>query len=105
MGFREIYLLGCDSDWFIYDNLDIKHFYSRDPNGLIETQKDNEQEKDYFVMDTREKKLYYSFLLYRNYRLLREALHRQGVQIFNASGGGMLDVFPVVKYETLFPRP
>jgi hypothetical protein len=89
----------------MYDNLDIKHFYSRDPNGLIETQKDDEPKKDYFVMDTREKKLYYSFLLYRNYRLLREALHRQGIQVFNASGGGMLDVFPIVKYETLFPGP
>lgn len=104
MGFRKIYLIGCDSDWFLYDDLNINHFYTRDPRGLVETQNGNDKKKDYFVMDTREKKLFYSYLLYRNYRLLRDALEPRGVQIINASGGGMLDMFPKEDFHSLFAK-
>jgi len=41
--------------------------------------------------------------LWRQYKALRAIATARGVRIFNATRGGLLDVFPRVELEALFP--
>ncbi len=92
MGFNNINLLGCDSDWFVYDGLNINHCYDSDcdstrdsvlvPSGV-----------NIFNMSSMEMKLYYSYLLYRNYRYLNFYASNNGVLIMDRTERGRLDMF------------
>lgn len=95
MGFKEVYLLGCDHDWILHMNKS-RHFYSEENHAIVRSgynewfQEDLEgQFQDYVT-------------LWQQYKRIREIANRIGVQTFNATEGGLLDVFPRVKYETLF---
>ena len=44
------------------------------------------------------------YLRWKQYRLMREYLESKGVRVFNATTGGMLDVFPRVDLASLFPN-
>ena len=44
------------------------------------------------------------YFRWKQYRLMKEYLNHKGVFIYNATRGGMLDVFPRVVYEDLFRK-
>lgn len=94
MGFKEIYLLGCDHDYLA--NLTRRssaHFYE-DKEGIDDSQE---------WPSTEEHFLRYHFR-WKQYRLMGEHLETKGVHIYNATEGGLLDVFPRVNYESLFKK-
>ena len=90
MGFKEIYLIGCDYDLIL--RRDVKHFYD---NALMggEVRRKNasnlvlaEDLVDYLkAMET-----------------IRNHFKNRDVKIFNAGIGGFTDTFPRVEYESLF---
>lgn len=95
MGFQQIYLLGCDHDW-IEHHATRQHFYAQ-----------NEDVKDEYSRTTSEfqslEELFQYYVhLWHEYQCLREYAEKRNVQIYNATAGGILDVFPRVAYESLF---
>lgn len=95
LGFKKIYLLGCDHDWLLHMNKSV-HFYHENDHAMVRSgynewfQEDLEgQFQDYIT-------------LWRQYKRIREIASNAGVQIFNTTEGGLLDVFPRVEYKLLF---
>lgn len=98
MGFKKIYLIGNDCNMFV-ENLikedleaEVKHFYTSNPFAA----------RDVSIQDLGLEFWFRSLgEFYKSYRLLREHAEARGVQIINATKGGLLDVFPRCNYEEL----
>lgn len=102
LGIKSVNLIGCDSDWFARLSDEQRHFFRESEN---EHSIDSKIPKDWVDHNSMESKLLYGYLLYKAYRLLNELLkNKNDVVIYNASGGGLLDVFPLIKYESLFKK-
>ena len=94
MGFKEIYLLGCDHDWILH--LDSSsHFYDEREHALNRT-----GYNEWFATGV---DVYFKdyLQLWKQYKVLREIAQRRGIRIVNATQGGLLDVFPRVSFESL----
>ena len=89
LGFREIYLLGCDHDWLAHPTVDT-HFYDSNPHY-----------PDFMSDFPYQALMEYQLELWREYGNLRQFALARGSRIYNATRGGFLDVFPRVTYEKL----
>jgi hypothetical protein len=96
MGIREIYLLGCDCDYGISDD-------------------GGQQERRYFYEPERHtlpapppawmKRCWgRDGLAFKAYEKMNDTLQAKGCRIYNATAGGLLEVFPRVRYEDLVAR-
>ena len=97
MGFSKIYLLGCDHDYFQrFSNREYQdhHFYSDAEGGI-------EGVASYLSNFTMEQWFEEYYFRWKQYRLMKEYLSTRGQLIFNATEGGMLDVFPRVNLEDI----
>ena len=101
LGCNNIYLLGCDHDWWEYsresydeDCSKYTHFYNKPTDVNLKTI--SEQLTFEELSKTIENQRY-------QYEKLRLYGKRKGQYIYNATEGGFLDIFPRVKYESLFP--
>ena len=95
MGFSEVYLLGCDHDWILHLNQS-RHFYAESQHAL---NRDGYNEWSAPGLDT----YFKDYLrLWKQYQALRKVAEQRGVRIINATAGGLLDVFPRTRFETLF---
>lgn len=100
MGFKEIYLLGLDHDWILRMKDQIQaNFY--DPktsvfgkNGIIENWDDG--------LTNWEAEFANHLELWQEYRKLDTYAKKHNINIYNATAGGILDVFPRAHYESLF---
>lgn len=94
-GCNPIYLLGMDHDWLSRPNCHTAHFYK-----VVTV--DNHEEVQAIE---REGRYSYRFNIecvlaaFRSYEAVLAAANERGIQIFNATDGGFVDVFPRVKYE------
>ncbi len=95
MGFREIYLVGFDANWLADVNKGAIHFY--------ETNK-YFPHFDHTASEGAEMEMQLSSIQceFASHRLLRDCAKLMGSQIFNATNGGWLDMYPRVRYESLF---
>lgn len=94
MGFDEIYLLGMDHDYFLYEDESQMRMYEKavhQQNEFERTFGDTFYIKEFL-------RQYNIFLKYKAF-----ADHSTS-KIFNASNGGILKVFPKVKFESLFEK-
>jgi hypothetical protein len=94
MGFKEIYLLGCDHDWILHLNAST-HFYDEREHAL-----NRGGYNEWFApgLDT----YFKDYLqLWKQYRAVGQIAERRGIRIVNATRGGLLDVFPRVELESL----
>ncbi|MBE6101414.1 MAG: DUF115 domain-containing protein [Selenomonas ruminantium] len=88
MGFKEIYLLGIDSD---YSTSGSKHFI-----------------EDYYHDEHCEKKdidrlvIFGGNYVFRAYQSIRYYAEQHGIKIYNATRGGKLEVFERVDFDALF---
>ena len=100
MGFNPIYLIGCDTD---YKEPDTVRFEDKEKQLLIST-KDNDI--DHFAPNYFGKgKKYHQPLpgqMLFSYKQVKEVCDLHGVDIFNATIGGKLEVFERVRFESLF---
>jgi hypothetical protein len=95
LGFREIYLLGCDHDWLLHIG-HTRHFYDEKQGygnrpGFSEWTSMEDTARSYGV-------------LWGQYGHLLRIAEARGAKIFNATAGGLLNVFPRVRFETLFTK-
>jgi hypothetical protein len=94
LGYKQIYLLGCDHDYlYTQARKNGNRFYS-DKDGIDDT-------AHLSVFDSERWYLEY-YMRWKQYRLMREFLKSKNVEIFNATDGGYLDVFPRAKFDDLF---
>jgi hypothetical protein len=91
MGFRHIYLLGCDHDSILHLNTST-HFYEESQHALTRAGF-NEWWQDLGAE--------FESLsgLWRQYKSIQRLAIDRYIDIFNATEGGLLDVFPRVRYE------
>ncbi len=95
MGFRQIYLLGCDHDWALQSGENV-HFYDEKEDAI------NRGSYDEWV-DWEEQFRGY-IRLWQQYKAIRHVSNANSIEIYNATAGGLLDVFPRVEFESLFPQ-
>jgi hypothetical protein len=98
MGFNPIYLIGCDTNYTISSTVktDGEH-------GLISTDNNdaNHFSPNYFGKGAKWHKPYVERMIW-HYEQSKLACDKLGVQVFNATVGGKLEVFPRVNYLDLF---
>jgi hypothetical protein len=92
MGFEKIYLLGCDHDYLLHVTRGRSlHFYE-DEEGLDDSAGWPSTEEFFLAY----------YLRWKQYRLMRSWLEPHGCYIYDATEGGLLDVFPKVSlYKVL----
>lgn len=93
MGFREIYLLGVDHDWFL--KKEYGYFYK-------ETKPANDawlKRHGTPLQTTLLEEAPYIGKIWGQYRAIKLIANANGVRIFNATHGGMLDEFERVRLE------
>ncbi len=97
MGFSRIYLLGTEHDSLITGRYD--YFYT----STVLTNTDNSVNEDKTIKRCSfhtELDAYHT--LWHQYEAIDAIAKTRGAKIYNATPGGILDVFPRVRYETLF---
>ena len=101
MGFRHIYLLGCDHDWILHLHTST-HFYEESQHALVR-QGYNEW-SDAPRAGYLERQCQHLISLWQQYKVIQSIAQAKSIRIFNATEGGLLDVFPRIRYESLFDR-
>lgn len=106
MGFSEIYLIGCDTTYHVPKTVTSDSGDATSDGALVSTADDdpNHFDPSYFGKgrkwhDPRPEKMI------EHYQHAKVALSGSGVQVFNATVGGALEVFPRVDYDGLFALP
>jgi len=90
MGFLEIYLLGCDSDYGLESAEDYSEGYFYDPSKTTALR----QTKEYH------RKKWYNNII-KSYEVAEKNFAKRSRSIYNATHGGKLEVFPRIEYETV----
>ncbi len=96
MGCDKIYLLGIDHDWPAYRGKP-PHFYNNNSVVIDEEVGDTSKYAYEFILSEGVK-------LWKSYKGLQIFALKKGVEIYNASEGSFLDVFPFVDYNGLFKK-
>jgi len=96
MGCNPVYLIGMDHD-FLATPSDPTHFYNTEAEARMRP----EDEKG-FVTWSYEELMVAVTKMWRGYQNLKHVSEKRGYEIYNATEGGFLDVFPRVKFEELF---
>lgn len=110
MGFKEIYLLGCEHNFLSFNigygkSLIYNHSYEDELSKLDPT--NDEVLKKYVsprdLKLTYEKNVAHVLQLFKNYRFFYQKVKREhpGIKIFNATANSFLDVFPMIKFEDI----
>lgn len=94
MGCKEIYLLGCDHDYLNDTQRVSNHHFYREEDGTSDVAN--------LSAFTTERWFGEYHTRWRDYRLINTYLTQKGCSIFNATKGGMLDVFPRVDFTEMF---
>ncbi len=99
MGFKEVYLLGCDHHWILHSH-ESSHLHQENAHAFAQVGGNdhaNAPGETYF-----EGQCQHLVNLWRQYRVLDAIAKTKGTQIFNATEGGILDLFPRVRLNSLF---
>jgi hypothetical protein len=96
MGFKEIYLLGCDHDHLQHYGV-TRHFYEEKEHVIARNAATLKAEWGAFEEELRRYNV-----LWSQYRALRLWAEPRGIRIFNATPGGLLFSFERVRFESLF---
>lgn len=94
LGFRDIYLIGCDCDYGIEEPGDPRqYFYDID-----------EHKSKAPPFDWLQKSWASDGPMIQSFAVARMEFERRGRRIYNATAGGKLDVFPRVRFEDVVSR-
>jgi hypothetical protein len=94
MGCKEIYLLGCDHDYLLDTKRVTNHHFYKEEEGVSDV--------DHLSAFTSERWFEEYYFRWKQYRLMRIFINTLGGEIFNATKGGMLDVFPREQLNDIF---
>ena len=109
LGFNPIYLIGCDTDYQITPNVHMEGSTIDPASGeriegyIITSQSDNDINhfsRDYFGSG---RKWHYPNVkgMMRGYGFAKKCCQRLGVQVYNATIGGKLEIFPRADFNTI----
>ena len=93
MGFKELYLLGVDHHFRVSQNNQGKIVVDSSVKDYF-TDKYNGDKENLYIPNTEKSTL--------TYIAMKLQCDKRGIQIFNATRGGKLEVFPKVEFDTLF---
>jgi len=96
MGFQQIYLLGCDHSRIFDLNQGIHFYKNEEENALVKYGKPEWNQRDIKLCC---QEYFNQWLIYE---LIRHIANERSIQIYNATPGSLLDVFPGVNYDSLF---
>ena len=112
MGFNPIYLIGCDTSYTIPENVDAEGT-TFDPasgdkiEGYVITSKTNNDPNhftpEYFGAGSKWHHPNVKGMLF-GYQMAKECCERRGIDVFNATIGGGLDVFSRIDFSTPFNK-
>ena len=99
LGFKEIYLLGCDHSWLLHHGIS-QHFYKEEQHSFTRNNYSEWSEvKDIgYEFKTHAK-------LWDVYRKIRSEAAKINCNIFNATPKSMLDIFPKKNLSEVLNRP
>ncbi|MCX6291578.1 MAG: hypothetical protein NT126_07415 [Bacteroidetes bacterium] len=99
MGFSKIYLVGFDLDQVcqLIQGRDNVRFYGHSQITRNEAEKSFEESYASSGFD-----FFNQWMIWRQLNLLKEYAEKNNIEIINAANGGMLNVYPRVKYDSLF---
>lgn len=93
LGFKEIYLLGCDHSWLLHYGTS-QHFYKEEEHSFT---------RNNYSEWSEVKDIGYEFKTYADlwniYRKIRFEAQKENCKIFNATPQSILDVFPRVNFS------
>lgn len=98
MGFKEIYLLGTEHDFLTTKKY--AYFYDRKQSVTGDT--DITTDVDSNLVMKFSDALADAYALWGNYKAVKRIAEQNDIKIYNATVGGVLDVFPRVDYNDLF---
>jgi len=93
MGCKEIYLIGCDHDYLNDTSRVTNYHFYKEEDGISDA--------EHLSSFNTERWFEEYYFRWKQYRLIREYAQQKGCNIFNATEGGMLDVFPRVRLEDI----
>ena len=91
MGFSEIYLLGCDTDYGLDQAEDYSQGYFYDVKQVTSPRQTIDYHRQYWYRN-----------VITSYEVARRLFEQHGCRIYNATTGGKLEVFPRVDFARLF---
>jgi hypothetical protein len=97
LGFAEVQLLGCDHDWILHLG-ESRHFYAESEHAANRAGYD-----EWFGANVGAYCADY-VRLWDQYLWIRGVAETAGVRILNATDGGLLDLFPRVRLESVLRR-
>lgn len=98
MGFQKIYLLGTEHDFLVTGKY--THFYNYQES--IAATEDKNLDDEGRMADSYDELLTAAYILWSQYKVLRKIAEKKGIKIYNATPGGVLDLFERVDYHKLF---
>jgi len=102
MGFSEIFLIGYDHDWILNDMRADYHSYDEEKRRLVQKEGFKKYDDKYGEKASFEVGLKAYLRLWKQYREIKKIADNKNIIIYNATNGGLLDVFPRFRYESLF---
>lgn len=91
MGFKDIYLIGCDNNFTIEKSRDGNIIKNSIQNHFYTAEDDKKTANLYATVDVKH--------LSESFEIARDYAEKNGIQIYNATRGGKLEVFPRVRLE------
>lgn len=91
MGIQEVFLVGCDCDYGISQEKDAKQYFYDFSKHTTSTSK----------FETLDRVWGQGGEIFQIYEIVRREAERRGLRIYNATRGGLLEVFPRVNYEDI----
>lgn len=100
MGFNPIYLIGCDTNYTVPKEV---QFEDKKQNNIVSLENTdlNHFSKDYFGKGKKYHQPYPEKMMY-SYEQVKRICDKEGIELYNATVGGKLEVFPRVDYRELF---
>lgn len=102
LGFNPIYLIGCDTNYTLPKSI---YFDDEDNDKIISTADDdpNHFRGDYFGAGKKYSRPSPDRMIFA-YKQAKKIFDEIGIDVFNATIGGKLEVFPRVTYDLLFTK-
>lgn len=100
LGFNPVYLIGCDTSYSVPSSV-VRD--TSDPDRLVSTRDDDQNHFDrgYFGRGSKWHEPHVERMI-EHYRLAKIACDELGVEVYDATVDGRLEVFPKVSYESVF---
>lgn len=104
MGFKEIYLLGCDMTDFILHFTNDNRFSDEKNTHVYEYTENDKRSIEKLSSQSKEKILYNYYKVYQNYRIIKHYCEKRDIKITNLTKNSILDVYEKNDFKSLLSQ-